>query len=50
MAVKNVCIRIVEEMLEKIRYIVDYEGYSLNSDILILIRKYIKAFEGENGI
>ncbi len=50
MAVKNVCIRIVEEMLEEIRYIVDYEGYSLNSDILVLIRKNIKAFEGENGI
>ncbi len=50
MAVKSVSIRIEEEMLEKIGYIADYEGRSVNSHILVLIRENIKAFESENGV
>jgi hypothetical protein len=38
-----------EEMLKKLSYIAEYEGRSLNSHILILIRKDIKQFELENG-
>lgn len=49
MAIKSVSIRIEEEMLEKIGYIADYEGRSVNSHILVLIRENIKAFETENG-
>lgn len=49
MAVKSVSIRIEEEMLEKIGFIADYEGRSVNSHILVLIRKDIKAFEEEHG-
>ncbi len=49
MAVKSVSIRIEEEMLRKIAYIADYEGRSINSHILILVRNSIKAFEDENG-
>ncbi len=49
MAVKSVSIRIEEEMLEKIGYIADYEGRSVNSHVLVLIRENIKAFEDENG-
>ena len=49
MAVKSVSIRIEEEMLKKIAYIVDYEGRSVNSHLLVLIRKAIKDFENENG-
>lgn len=49
MAVKSVSIRIEEEMLEKLGYIADYEGRSVNSHILTLIRENIKAFEKENG-
>lgn len=49
MAIKSVSIRIEEEMLEKIGYIADYEGRSVNSYILVLIRENIKAFETENG-
>ena len=45
MAVKSVSIRIEEEMLEKIGYVADFEGRSINSHILVLIRESIKAFE-----
>lgn len=49
MAVKSVSIRIEEEMLEKIAYIADYEGRSVNSQVLVLVRQSIKAFEEANG-
>ena len=49
MAVKSVAIRIKEEMLEKIGFVADYEGRSVNSHILVLIRENIKAFETEHG-
>ena len=49
MAVKSVSIRIEEEMLKKIAYIAEYEGRSVNSHILVLVRNAIKAFESENG-
>ena len=49
MAVKSVSIRIEEEMLHKIGYVADYEGRSVNSHILVLIRENIKQFEEQNG-
>ena len=49
MAVKSVSIRIEEEMLKKIAYIADYEGRSVNSHILVLVRNAIKDFEKEPG-
>ncbi len=49
MSVKSVSIRIEEEMLEKIGYIADYEGRSVNSHVLCLIRESIKVFEAEHG-
>ena len=49
MAVKSVSIRIEEEMLEKIGYVADYEGRSVNSHILTLVRDSIKQFESEHG-
>ena len=45
MATKSVSIRIEEEMLKKIGFVADYEGRSVNSHILVLIRENIKAFE-----
>lgn len=36
-------------MLKRISFVADYEGRSLNSHILVLIRENIKAFEEENG-
>lgn len=49
MAVKSVSIRIEEEMLEKLAYVADYEGRSINSHVLVLIRQSVQAFEQANG-
>lgn len=49
MAVKSVSIRIEEEMLRKIGFVADYEGRSVNSQILVLIRDSIREFEHTHG-
>lgn len=49
MAIKSVSIRIEEEMLEKLGFVADYEGRSVNSHILVLICENIKKFEEQNG-
>lgn len=50
MGVKSVSIRIEEEMLEKLGYVAEYEGRSVNSHILVLIRRDIKLFEEQHGV
>lgn len=45
MAIKSVSIRIEKEMLDKLAFIADYEGRSVNSHILVLIRESIQKFE-----
>lgn len=49
MAIKSVSIRIEEEMLQKLSFVADYEGRSVNSHVLVLIRNSIREFESENG-
>ena len=49
MAIKSVSIRIEEEMLDKIAYVADYEGRSVNSHVLVLIRENIRYFEEKHG-
>jgi hypothetical protein len=49
MAVKSVSIRIEQEMLDKLGFVAEYEGRSLNSHILVLIRDSIKAHEDKFG-
>lgn len=49
MAAKSVSIRIEEEMLEKLGYVADYEGRSVNNHILVLIRQNIRNFEDQHG-
>lgn len=49
MATKSVSIRIEEEMLQKLGFVADYEGRSVNSHILVLIRENIRAFEQAHG-
>ena len=49
MAIKSVSIRIEEEMLKKLGYVADYEGRSVNSHVLVLIRESIRAFEEVHG-
>ena len=49
MAVRSVSIRIEDVMLDKIGFVADYEGRSVNSHILVLVRENIKRFEAEHG-
>ena len=49
MAVKSVSIRIEQEMLDKIEFVASYEGHSVNSHVLVLIRDSIKSFEAAHG-
>lgn len=49
MAIESVSIRIEKEMLDKLAFIADYEGRSVNSHILVLIRESIQKFEQTNG-
>ena len=49
MAIKSLSIRIEEQMLDKLHVVADYEGRSANSQILILIRDCIEAYEQKHG-
>ena len=49
MATKSLSIRIDETMLDKPHVLADYEGRSANSQILILIRDCIEAYEAKHG-
>ena len=49
MAIKSVSIRMEEEMLRKLSFVAEYEGRSLNSHILVLIRDSIKQHEEIHG-
>ena len=49
MAIKSLSIRIDEELLHKLHIVADYEGRSANSQILILIRDAVAAYEEKNG-
>ena len=49
MAVRSVSIRFEEEMLKKLGFVADYEGRSLNSHILVLVRDSIARFEEQHG-
>lgn len=49
MAIKSVSIRMEEEMLQKLAFVADYEGRSVNSHVLVLIRESIKKFESVHG-
>lgn len=49
MAIKSLSIRIDDEMLNKLHVVADYEGRSANSQILILIRDCIEAYEKVHG-
>ena len=49
MAIKSVSIRIEEEMLSKLGFVAEYEGRSVNSHVLVLIRQSIQEFEQTHG-
>lgn len=45
MAIKSVSIRIDEALLDKLHKVAEYEGRSANSQVLILIRDCVEAYE-----
>lgn len=49
MAIKSVSIRIDDKMLDKLHVVADYEGRSVNSQVLILIRQAIEEYEARHG-
>lgn len=49
MDVKGVTIRFPQEMLDKLSHVADYEGRSINSHVLVLVRQDIERFEEEHG-
>ena len=49
MAIKSLSVRIDKTMLNKLHVIAAYEGRSANSQILILVRDLITAYEKEHG-
>lgn len=49
MPIKSLSIRIDEEMLHKLHVVADYEGRSANSQILVLIRDAVEAYEAKHG-
>ena len=49
MKIKGVSIRFPQEMLDKIAYVAEYEGRSINSHVLVLVRQSIAQFEEQHG-
>ena len=49
MAIKSLSIRIDDAVLDKLHIVADYEGRSANSQINILIRDWIAAYEKQHG-
>ncbi|MFR1050831.1 MAG: hypothetical protein ACOX67_01775 [Oscillospiraceae bacterium] len=47
--IKHLGLRIAPELHEKLAYISDYEGRSLNGQVYYLIQKCIREFEREHG-
>ena len=47
--IKNVGIRVNPETHQKLRHIAQYEGRTLNGQVLYLIQKCIRDFERANG-
>ena len=49
MAIKNLTVRIDEDLLHKVHVVADYEGRSANGHILVLIRKSVEEYEAKFG-
>ncbi len=43
-------LRIPEDLIDKLKYIAEYNARSANREIELLVRRHIAAFEKENGV
>lgn len=50
MSGKHLGLRIDDETHYKLKYIADYDGRSINKQVIHLIHKCIREFEKENGV
>ena len=46
---KSVSIRFDRELLDKFHVVADYEGRSLNAQVVYMVRKLVEQFEKEHG-
>jgi|AGTN01.2.fsa_nt_gi Arc-like DNA binding domain. len=46
---KHFGLRINSDLLRKFHYVCDYEGRSANSQIIVLIREAVEAYEQKHG-
>lgn len=46
---KHLGIEIDPELHRKIKYVAEYEGRSINGQVLYLVRQCVRQFEAENG-
>jgi len=49
LSIKNLSIRIDDEMLDKLHFVADYEARSANGQIIVLIRECIEKYEEKFG-
>lgn len=49
MAIKQLTIRIDDQLLDKLHVVADYEARSANGQLLILIRDCVEQFEEKHG-
>lgn len=47
--VKSVSIRIPEPLLKELHYVAEYEGRSINSQVLYLVRQCVGEFKDKHG-
>ena len=46
---KHLGLRFNAELHDKLRYLAEYEGCSINGEVIYLIRRAIESFEKEHG-
>ena len=46
MSIKNISVRIDENLLNQLHAVADYEGRSANGQILVLIRQCVASYQG----
>lgn len=46
---KHLGLRLDGELHRKLRYISEYDGRSINGEVIYLIRRYIEQFEKKHG-
>lgn len=47
--VKSISFRFDDELLEKLRYVADYEGRTMNGQVMYLVKQAIREFEKQQG-